>query len=66
MDYVSYFIKQNRNKSEEELIDIYLETIEMDKPEEVYLVNLIKTGLYYVSSMSKHNKLKVIMEKYDG
>jgi len=48
MDYVTYFIKQNKNKSEKELIDIYLDTTKMKSPNEQSLVQSIRMGLFYI------------------
>ena len=68
MDYITYFIKQNNRKSNKEILDLYLETLDMDKPGEYELANAMKIGIFYiVKSRSKDfqtrfNVLKQIME----
>lgn len=68
MDYITYFIKQNNKKSNREILELYLETLDMDKPEERQLASAMKVGIFYiVKSRSKDfqtrfDVLKQIME----
>lgn len=58
MDYITYFIQENKKKSYLDLMSIYLNTLDMDKPEEKYLASSIKMGLFYIIKDRFPQKLK--------